>query len=510
MMSCSRPAPALELLDSDSLPGIGHLARAINACTGYPYPQVVVTELTPPDCTATKPATNWNSTLFDGIMRDFMSAVCGADAVHGSCTHSVAQQLSTMPDWLYKDAFPIPNGTIPPDPWQYNSFCGYDGINVNGTWKDQCYSGSSTLNDETCGELADYMTRLVAHYTAGGHHDSCGHWHPSGFHYNWAVLSVLNENERNTMGPRYTRCFDAIRERVGKYNPTIRLAGPEIVLGAQGAYTHYFLDPANHKDRKAPDIISNHAFFNGGVSSFFTGVDEFLPLVRDLVSERDSKAPNTELVLNEFIPVVQDWCDPSDAAEVFAKHGDAFAHDIQSSAGCPSWQSPASQSVGINRKTLSWNAAAACFAYGFGMLGLQGYTYVGADQLIGGVWPDNEPGVSCLDWKTGQVNSKYYAIQMLANALGSGPKSFLNATLVGAGPSPPPVKVGMKGTGTCGVTLVCAKSNCCNIQSKGSWDARAENITSLADCVAYAKACSMANFVSYSNPMNDCSWCVVY
>ena len=47
--------------------------------------------------------------------------------------------------------------------------------------------------------------------------------------------SVLNENERNTMGPRYTRCFDAIREGVAKYNPTIKLAGPEIVLGAQGA-----------------------------------------------------------------------------------------------------------------------------------------------------------------------------------------------------------------------------------------------------------------------------------
>jgi hypothetical protein len=46
---------------------------------------------------------------------------------------------------------------------------------------------------------------------------------------------VLNENERNTMGPRYTRCFDAIREGVSKYNPTIKLAGPEIVLGAQGA-----------------------------------------------------------------------------------------------------------------------------------------------------------------------------------------------------------------------------------------------------------------------------------
>ncbi len=41
----------------------------------FPNPRVVVTELTPPDCTETKPATNWNSTLFDGIMSDFMSAV---------------------------------------------------------------------------------------------------------------------------------------------------------------------------------------------------------------------------------------------------------------------------------------------------------------------------------------------------------------------------------------------------------------------------------------------------
>lgn len=41
--------------------------------------------------------------------------------------------------------------------------------------------------------MAAYMGRLVEHYTAGGHHDSCGHWHPSGFFYNWTILSVLNE-----------------------------------------------------------------------------------------------------------------------------------------------------------------------------------------------------------------------------------------------------------------------------------------------------------------------------
>ena len=76
-------------------------------------------------------------------------------------------------------------------------------------------------------------------------------------------------------------------------------------LALPPADTHYFLDPANHKDNKPPDIISNHAFFNSGANSFFTGVDEFMPAVADLVAERDAKSPKTELVLNEFIPVVQ-------------------------------------------------------------------------------------------------------------------------------------------------------------------------------------------------------------
>jgi hypothetical protein len=43
----------------------------------YPYPRVVVLELYPPDCTATKPATNWDSTHFDAVTADFMQAVCG-------------------------------------------------------------------------------------------------------------------------------------------------------------------------------------------------------------------------------------------------------------------------------------------------------------------------------------------------------------------------------------------------------------------------------------------------
>ena len=106
------------------------------------------------------------------------------EAVHGVCEHSVAQQLSTMPAWLYKGAYPLPPGTLNPDPWEFNAFNGYN-------------RGSQLVN-ESCVEMAAYVARIVSHYTQGGHTDSCGHWHPSGFHYNWTVLSFLNEDEHGT------------------------------------------------------------------------------------------------------------------------------------------------------------------------------------------------------------------------------------------------------------------------------------------------------------------------
>ncbi len=138
--------------------------------------------------------------------------------------------------------------------------------------------------------------------------------------------------------------------------------------------------------------------------------------------------------------------------------------------------------------------------------------------------------MSCLDWKRGTPNAKCarrtthalfspflfqfvcarpvsdWAINMLATALGSGPKSFFNASVTISGPPPPPAKVGTTATGTCGVTLVCEKPDCCNTQAKGSWAAAAANISTLAECVAKAKPCSQAAFVSFSQPQNDCSW----
>jgi sucrose-6-phosphate hydrolase SacC (GH32 family) len=69
----------------------------------------------------------------------------------------------------------------------------------------------------------------------------------------------------------------------------------------------------------------------------------------------------------------------------------------------------------------------------------------------------------------------------------------------------PPPPVGTTGNGTCGATSF---GGDCNVDPTGAWNAAAENITTLAACVAKAKGCKMANFVSFSNvPGNaDCSY----
>lgn len=410
-------------------------AEFVRFAPWYPYPKIAVVELEPPDCTASKPATNWNSSLFDPILEDFMLAVCGDDAINGKCEHSVAQQLSTMPSWLYVDG--ADPATLPADPWA---------MRMTG------YSDKGTaLKNESCTDMAAYIGRMVEHYTAGGHHDSCGHFHPSGFHFNWTIVSILNENERNTGGPRYTTCFDAIRAVVEKINPSIVLEGPETVFMQ---YTPYFIDPQNHKDGRAPDLVSNHADWNSnagaageGYESLFDGVDKFVAeQVTPLAALRDKVAPHTELALNEWIPFIDEWCDASDAAALFAEHAHNTTHpllvDTRSQiAGCPNWQDPraSTMAVGINRATLGWSATAAQFAYGVGMLALHGnYKYVGNDDLACGPYPDNEPAVTGIDWQTGDWNAKTFVLKMLAENLGAGPKDLLPAALHCNTTTPPP------------------------------------------------------------------------
>ena len=59
-------------------------------------------ELEPPVCTATQPATNWDSERFDAVTADFMQTVCGPQAALGKCEHSVAIQVATSPSWVWE------------------------------------------------------------------------------------------------------------------------------------------------------------------------------------------------------------------------------------------------------------------------------------------------------------------------------------------------------------------------------------------------------------------------
>ena len=112
-------------------------------------------------------------------------------------------------------------------------------------------------------------------------------------------------------------------------------------------YANDFVDPKNHDDNRAPEILSHHAYLgmNAGAQggAFFGAIDSFVTnVVEPMVAKRDAVAPECEMVLNEWIPFITDWCDLDTA--------------------CPNFQDKKSHGLKPNRKTLGWNAGAAAFA----------------------------------------------------------------------------------------------------------------------------------------------------
>ena len=81
---------------------------------------------------------------------------------------------------------------------------------------------------------------------------------------------------------------------------------------------------------------------------------------------------------------MNDWCDCAGFEHLCG--GERFPKS------CPDWQDNKTaggdpnlqhgRGIHINRLTEGWNAAAACFAYGFGTLAERSYKYVGQDQLV--------------------------------------------------------------------------------------------------------------------------------
>ena len=214
------------------------------------------------------------------------------------------------------------------------------------------------------------------------------------------------------MAVQYTICWDAWQVAIRDVNPNITLIGPEI---ADLDYALYFMNSSHHSSKQPPPVVSTHVWISspnrsGSFEQLFSGVDSWLEGVADPLGA--ARADGTELVMNEFIPENDEWCDRTQPG--------------RSRCGGNNWKWASASTTKPDQVTLGWNAAAAAFAYAFGTLAERGWKYVGADQLIGGPFPNNEAGVASLDWDTGKPNAKYWAVQMLARELGSGPKALFN------------------------------------------------------------------------------------
>ena len=223
--------------------------------------------------------------------------------------------------------------------------------------------------------MARYAARYVGWYTAGGFVDECGVKHTSNLYYDWPFLSVLNEDEYNTPpggGVQYTVCWDAWKRAIGKVAPSMTLIGPEI---ADVNYALYFMNKSHHDDHQPPPVVSTHVWISspnrsGSFESLFPGVDDWLKKVADPLTAARAAQPETELVMNEFIPENDAWCDRTVPGRSRC-YGDV-------------WKWASCGTARPDRETLGWNAAAAAFAYGYGQLAERQWKYVGADQLIGG------------------------------------------------------------------------------------------------------------------------------
>ena len=407
----------------------------------YPYPRAAVLELAPADCASGGRGSSFNSTVLDAVLADFMGAVCGPRAAQGECAggRSVIPQLSTMPVWLFK-----PDGkdrTPPIDPWEY----------VEGDM--EYYVTTAPLVDPTCGAMARYAARYVAHYTAGGHTDECGVFHASGLHYNWPLLSVLNENNLEYKLV-YGECWDAWKRELAAVNPALRLVGPELATDSRLNATSreflsmaQFLNGSTHADGAPPDFVSVHVAVTGSdrdnFTEFFDGLDAWVAgFLAPFEALRARIAPNTQLIVNEYIPFLDgySWCTvPPDAPPGTACQWDSnHAHDVR-----------------MSRATLGWQAAAASFAHAFGRFSELGLFVAGADQLIGGPFPNNEPAVASLDWDTGAPNAKFWAVQLLAEGVGTAPRDVYATSTSAPGDV---YALGMQFAGGRRVVLVVSKS----------------------------------------------------
>jgi len=342
-----------------------------------PYPKLGVAELEPPQ----DGKTSWDFSLIDPMTEDFINATAG---------HSVMLNFSSIPQWMFKTDKPVP---YPADPDQV-------------TWD---YQQGTEFRDPSLKEVGDYYARLVSWYTKGGFTDEYGKRHESGHHYKidyWEVLNEVDLPGEHKMSPEtYTRVYDAVVSSIRQVDPQIKFVALALAGTSPGhwrsenvpQYFEYFLNPMNHKPGIPLDMISYHFYIHptpdegGDVQphTFFATADGFLNSVRYIESIRQRLSPKTQTDLNEL------GCHPIAGENESA----ASASTIPNSY---------------------WNLAGAVYAYLYGELARLGIDVAGDSQLV--AYPTQIPGVSMVDWNTGQPNARFWALKLLHDNFGPGDK----------------------------------------------------------------------------------------
>ena len=303
--------------------------------------------------------------------------------------HSVILNFSTIPQWMFKTAKPVP---YPANPNQ-------------AVWS---YEQGTEPRDSSLKEIADYYGRLVSWYTQGGFTDEFGKRHESGHHYKIDYWEVLNEVdlEHNMTPEMYTRVYDAIVEAIRKVDPGIKFVAIALAFpSSQPRMFEYFLNPKNHKPGIPLDMISYHFYATPSADeahdveqfTFFTQADAFLNTVRYIEEIRKRLSPRTATTVDELGSI-----DSSD----FGQGDPGYVYK------------PLPQSY--------WDLSGAVYAYVYAGLARQGIEVAGESQMVG--FPSQFPSVSMLDWDSGEPNARYWVLKLLHDNFGPGDKLVSTAS----------------------------------------------------------------------------------
>ncbi|WP_431960450.1 hypothetical protein [Mycobacterium sp. smrl_JER01] len=333
----------------------------------FSHPRISVPALSPP----ADGRTSWNFERLDPFVADFMAATNG---------RPVVANFATIPAWMFTTPVAVPDD---PDQivWDY----------------EQC----GELRDPTCQEVADYFYRLASWYIAGGFTDEAGRRHESGHRYRFAYWEVLCEPDLRGLTPQmYTRLFDAVVQRLRPLDPQMKFIGLSLTHQHHDPeYFWHFLDHAQHRDHLAPDAVSYHFYahpeivnpfspegnppFSHWRDTFFAQADGFVDRVRYIESIRRRVAPDTKTFINEVGTFTPAPMDP--APDIPAEY---------------------------------WSLSAAVQTYLWSELVTLGVDLVGIAEFMD--YPGMIPGVTLVDWDSGEPNARYRALQLLLRHFGPG------------------------------------------------------------------------------------------